>query len=81
MPTTEKSSRYGFSYTRQRTAHYRRHTMLDKLVKEHIILGVDPGTLYMGYALLHTTGSKVEIIDFGVFDVHKFDKHRSHFQL
>ena len=47
--------------------------MLDKLVNEHIILGVDPGTLYMGYALLHTVGSKVSILDFGVFDVHKLD--------
>ena len=45
--------------------------MLDKLVKEHIILGVDPGTLFMGYALLHTIGSKVEILDVGVFDVHE----------
>ena len=47
--------------------------MLDKLVNEHIILGVDPGTLYMGYALIHTVGNKVEIIDFGVFDVHKLE--------
>ena len=47
--------------------------MLDKLVKEHIILGVDPGTLFMGYALLHTIGSRVEILDFGVYDVHKLE--------
>ena len=47
--------------------------MLDKLVKEHIILGVDPGTLYMGYALIHTIGNKVEIMDFGVYDVHKLE--------
>ena len=51
--------------------------MLDKLVNEHIILGVDPGTLYMGYALLHTSGSKVEVIDFGVFDVHKLRGYTS----
>ena len=54
--------------------------MLDKLVKEHIILGVDPGTLFMGYALLHTIGSKVEILDFGVFDVHKFDDQYARLQ-
>ena len=54
--------------------------MLDKLVKEHIILGVDPGTLYMGYALLHTLGSKVEVIDFGVFDVHKLEDQYARLQ-
>lgn len=47
--------------------------MIDKNRSEHIILGVDPGTLYMGYALLHTVGQQVEIIDFGVLDVHKLD--------
>ena len=47
--------------------------MRDEVRHEHIILGVDPGTLYMGYALLHTVGQQVEIIDFGVLDVHKLD--------
>lgn len=54
--------------------------MLDKLVKEHIILGVDPGTLFMGYALLHTIGSKVEVLDFGVYDVHKLDDQYARLQ-
>ena len=54
--------------------------MQDKLVKEHIILGIDPGTLYMGYALLHTVGSKVEILDFGVFDVHKLEDQYARLQ-
>ena len=54
--------------------------MLDKLVKEHVILGVDPGTLFMGYALLHTIGSKVEILDFGVFDVHKLEEQYARLQ-
>ena len=54
--------------------------MQDKLVKEHIILGVDPGTLYMGYALLHIIGSKVQILDFGVFDVHKLDDQYARLQ-
>jgi len=47
--------------------------MVDHNRSEHIILGVDPGTLFMGYALLHTVGQKVEILDFGVLDVHKLD--------
>jgi hypothetical protein len=54
--------------------------MLDKLVKEHIILGIDPGTLYMGYAILRTSGSQVEIIDFGVFDVHKLEDQYARLQ-
>jgi crossover junction endodeoxyribonuclease RuvC len=54
--------------------------MLDKLVKEHIILGVDPGTLYMGYALLHTIGNKVDILDFGVYDVHKLEDQYARLQ-
>jgi len=47
--------------------------MLDKVRQEHIILGVDPGTLYMGYAVLHTVGQQVEILEFGAYDVHKLE--------
>ena len=47
--------------------------MIDKLVQHHRILGVDPGTLFMGYALLDTEGNKAEIVDFGVLDVHKLE--------
>ena len=47
--------------------------MIDKLRSEHIILGVDPGTLFMGYALLKTVSQQVEILDFGVLDVHKLE--------
>ena len=47
--------------------------MIDKLVKQHRILGVDPGTLFMGYAILDTEGNKVSLVDFGVLDVHKLD--------
>ena len=47
--------------------------MRDEVRHEHIILGIDPGTLFMGYALLHTVGQQVEILDFGAFDVHKLE--------
>ena len=47
--------------------------MIDKLRQEHIILGVDPGTLFMGYAVLKTIGQQVEILEFGAFDVHKLE--------
>ena len=54
--------------------------MLDKLVKEHLILGIDPGTLYMGYALLHTSGKHAELVTFGVYDVHKLDDQYARLQ-
>jgi crossover junction endodeoxyribonuclease RuvC len=47
--------------------------MIDKLVEKHRILGIDPGTLLMGWALLDTAGTKAEIVDFGALDVRKFD--------
>lgn len=47
--------------------------MQDSVRREHIILGIDPGTLFMGYALLHTVGQQVEILEFGAFDVHKIE--------
>lgn len=54
--------------------------MQDIIRNEHIILGVDPGTLFMGYALLHTIGNKVAIIDFGVKDVHKIEDQYARLQ-
>jgi crossover junction endodeoxyribonuclease RuvC len=47
--------------------------MQDFVRNEHIILGVDPGTLFMGYAVLRTVGQQVEILDFGAYDVHKLE--------
>lgn len=47
--------------------------MIDKLVTHHRILGVDPGTLFMGWAILDTEGQKVSLVDFGVEDVHKLE--------
>ena len=47
--------------------------MIDRNRQEHIILGVDPGTLFMGYAVLHTVGQQVDILEFGAYDVHKLE--------
>ena len=47
--------------------------MQDSVRNEHIILGVDPGTLFMGYAVLKTVGQQAEILDFGAYDVHKIE--------
>lgn len=38
---------------------------------EIIILGVDPGTNYMGYGLISVTGNKARFITHGVIDLHK----------
>ncbi|MGM9837110.1 MAG: crossover junction endodeoxyribonuclease RuvC [Paludibacteraceae bacterium] len=46
---------------------------MDKLVRKHRILGIDPGTLFMGYALLDTEGQHASLVDFGVLDIHKLD--------
>lgn len=54
--------------------------MIDNLVKEHTILGIDPGTLYMGWAVLKTSGNKVEILDFGVLDIHAIEDHYARLQ-
>lgn len=49
--------------------------MIDKLVKHHTILGIDPGTNFMGFALLQTEGSKAEFVEMGVLDLHKLENH------
>ena len=54
--------------------------MQDKLVNEHVILGIDPGTLYMGYAILHTVGQKATIREFDTLDVHKTDDQYARLQ-
>lgn len=38
---------------------------------EHIILGIDPGTLLLGFGVLHTVGRKAEYVDMGVLDMRK----------
>ena len=42
-----------------------------KSVKEKIILGIDPGTNYMGYGVLKVEGTKASIVCMGVIDLHK----------
>lgn len=38
---------------------------------ESIILGIDPGTNYMGYGVISTTGNHARFIAHGVIDLHK----------
>ena len=45
------------------------------MIKEQIILGIDPGTTIMGYGLLKVTGNKAELIAMGVLDLKKYSNH------
>jgi crossover junction endodeoxyribonuclease RuvC len=45
---------------------------LGKVVKEKIILGLDPGTTVMGYGLIMVRGSKLELLQFGVIHLSKY---------
>jgi len=46
-----------------------------KVVKEKIILGLDPGTNIMGYGLITIQGSKIQLLQFGVIHLGKVDSH------
>ncbi len=54
--------------------------MQDHLVPNHRILGIDPGTNFMGYAILQTNGSKTQLIHMDVLDLHKIDGHYARLQ-
>lgn len=46
-----------------------------QLKPEKIIMGIDPGTNLMGYALLSIRGNKAEMIAFGVIKLSKYPSH------
>ena len=46
-----------------------------KVVKEKIILGLDPGTNIMGYGIVVVKGSKLSVIQFGVIHLSKYSNH------
>lgn len=43
--------------------------------KDRIILGIDPGTLIMGYGLLHVENNTLRTLGIGVIKLEKFDDH------
>lgn len=45
------------------------------MIKDKIILGIDPGTQVMGYALLKITDNKPSLIVMGVLELNKYDDH------
>lgn len=42
---------------------------------DRIILGIDPGTIIMGYGLIHIKGNKPELISTGIVKLEKLDDH------
>ena len=48
---------------------------MGKIVKEKIILGVDPGTNIMGYGIICVKGAKITVLQFGVIHLGKYGDH------
>lgn len=46
-----------------------------KVIKERIILGIDPGTQVMGYGILRVLDNKPELITMGILQLNKYDDH------
>ncbi|MDE2392426.1 MAG: crossover junction endodeoxyribonuclease RuvC [Cytophagales bacterium] len=47
-------------------------TQISTSSSEKIILGIDPGTRYLGYGLLRITNDKVTVIQYGVLNLTKY---------
>ena len=48
---------------------------LHAMIKDKIILGIDPGTTVMGYGLIKITDNKPELLAMGVLVLNKYDDH------
>ncbi len=44
-------------------------------INDRIILGIDPGTIVMGYGLVHIQNNKISLITLGVIQLNKLDDH------
>ncbi len=45
------------------------------MAENKIILGIDPGTLIMGYGIIETTQSNIKLITMGIIELKKIKKH------
>ena len=45
------------------------------MIKEKIILGIDPGTTVMGYGILQVINNKPSLIAMGVLELNKYEDH------
>lgn len=43
--------------------------------QEKIILGIDPGTRYMGYGIIRVVNRKTELLQYGVINLTKYSTH------
>jgi len=50
-------------------------TNTKSIVKEKIILGVDPGTVVMGYGIIEVKGEKMKLLTAGIIKLEKYDDH------
>lgn len=48
---------------------------MKKVVKEKIILGLDPGTTVMGYGIISIQSSNIQLLQFGVIHLSKYTGH------
>lgn len=48
---------------------------MGKVLKEKIILGLDPGTTIMGYGLINVKGSAIRLLQYGVIHLDKYTGH------
>jgi crossover junction endodeoxyribonuclease RuvC len=46
-----------------------------KIAKERIILGLDPGTNIMGYGVILVRKPKIDLLQFGVIHLNKYESH------
>ncbi len=45
------------------------------MIRERIILGIDPGTTVMGYGIIRVKGNRVDMLAMGVLELHKYIDH------
>ena len=45
------------------------------MIKEKIILGIDPGTSVMGYGLIQVIDNKPSLLAMGILELNKYDDH------
>lgn len=48
---------------------------LKRVANERIILGIDPGTVILGYGIISIEGKKMSLVAMGVLHLDKFDDH------
>lgn len=44
--------------------------------QQHTILGIDPGTVYLGYGVIKSCGQKLTLVSLGTIDLSKYDSQQ-----